>query len=375
MESILKKYEYIAENSLVDIDLTLFTEEKTEPGSPKKRREAREKGQVPKSRELVTAVLLIITFWAMKTFSSWMLGDLIEEVKLGLTFPKDLESFFTTSGITKFYIQKALAFMKILAPVLGFGVLVSLVVNYVQVGVIFTAKPIIPSFNKMNPIEGFKRIFSRQAFVEFLKSNFKIMLIGYFIYSYLFKNYAIIPDLMNMDVRQTAAYIGDMLYNIGIRAGSVLFILAIFDYGFQVWEHERNLKMTKQEVKDEYKQTEGNPQIKGRIREKQRQMAMRRMMSEVPKADVVITNPTHFAIAVKYDPVKSESPTVLAKGKDLIAKQIREKAKEHNIPLVENPPLAQTLYKTVEIGQNIPSDLYKAVAEVLAYVYNLKNQR
>jgi len=375
MESILKEFEYISENSLIDIDLTLFNEEKTEPGSAKKRREARNKGQVPKSRELVTAVLLIVTFWAMKTFSDWMLGDLIEEVKAGLMFPKDLESFFTVQSLTMFSMQKMLAFLKILAPVLGFGVLVSLVVNYIQVGVLFTAKPITPSFNKMNPIEGFKRIFSRQAFVEFLKSNFKIMLIGYFIYSYLFKNYAVIPDLMNMDLKQTAAYIAEMIYNIGIRAGAVLFILAIFDYGFQVLEHERNLKMTKQEVKDEYKQTEGNPQIKGRIRDKQRQMAMRRMMSEVPKADVVITNPTHFAIAVKYDAEKSESPMVLAKGKDLIAKRIREKAKENNIPIVENPPLAQTLFKTVEIGQNIPSDLYKAVAEVLAYVYGLKNQR
>lgn len=361
-------------NSLFDIDLTLFTEEKTESASPKKRREAREKGQIPKSRELVTALLLIVTFWAMKTFSNWILGDLINAVKDGLKFPDNMDLIFTNAGITRLYFQKLLAFGKILAPVLGFAVLVSLLANYVQVGVIFTSKPITPSFNKMNPIEGFKRIFSRQAFVEFLKSNFKIILIGYFIYSYLFQNFAIIPDLMDMDLLQTSAYIAEMLYNIGIRAGAVLFILAIFDYAFQFWEHERNLKMTKQEIKDEYKQTEGNPQIKGRIREKQRQMAMRRMMSEVPKADVIITNPTHFAVAVKYDPAKSDSPIILAKGKDLIAKRIREKAKEHKIPIVENPPLAQSLFKTVEIGQNIPADLYKAVAEVLAYVYSLKNK-
>ena len=359
---------------LFDIDLTLFTEEKTESATPKKRREAREKGQIPKSRELVTALLLIVTFWAMKTFSDWMLGDMLTAVKEGLTFPEDLDNLYTIPNISKLYMVKLMDTGKILVPVLGFGVLVSLVVNYVQVGVIFTAKPIIPSFNKMNPIEGFKRIFSRQAFVEFIKSNFKILLIGYFIYAYLFKNYSVIPDLIDMDLRQTSVYIADIIYNIGIRAGVVLFILAIFDYTFQFWEHERNLKMTKQEVKDEYKQTEGNPQIKGRIREKQRQMAMRRMMSEVPKADVIITNPTHFAVAVKYDSEKSESPVVLAKGKDLIAKQIREKAKEFKIPIVENPPLAQTLFKTVEMGQNIPADLYKAVAEVLAYVYSLKNK-
>ncbi len=357
-----------------EIDLFLFTEEKTEPATPKRRREAREKGQIPKSRELVTALLLIVVFWSIKTFANWIFGDLMRVVQDGFVFPKDLDSEFTIVNMTVISFKKILAFGKIMAPILAAAVLVSLIANYMQVGVIFTIKPLTPNLNKLNPLEGFKRLFSRNASVEFLKSLFKIVIIGYFIYDYLFKNYIVIPDLIGMDLKQTSQYIADALYNIGIRAGVVLFILAVFDFTFQYFEHERTLKMTKQEIKDEYKQTEGNPQIKGRIREKQRAMAMKRMMSEVPKADVIITNPTHFAIAIKYDAEVSEAPLVIAKGKDLIAKQIREKALEHKIPIVENPPLAQTLFKTVEIGQSIPSDLYKAVAEVLAYVYNLKKK-
>ncbi len=161
----------------------------------------------------------------------------------------------------------------------------------------------------------------------------------------------------------------------GIRVAAVLFIISVFDYAYQIWEFEKKLKMSKQEIKEEYKMTEGNPQIKSKIREKQRQMSLRRMMTEVPKADVIITNPTHFAIAIKYDAAKSEAPMVLAKGKDLIAQKIKEIAKDNKVPIVENKPLAQALFKTVDIGEMVPAELYKAVAEVLAFVYNLKNKK
>jgi flagellar biosynthetic protein FlhB len=177
-----------------------------------------------------------------------------------------------------------------------------------------------------------------------------------------------------MNIQETAAFIGNTIVSIGIRAGIILLILSIFDYIFQYLEFEKSIRMSKQEIKEEYKQMEGDPQIKGKIRERQRQMALHRMMSEVPKSDVIITNPTHFAVAVKYDAAVSDAPIVLAKGKDLIAQKIKETAKENNIPVVENKPLAQALYKGVEIGERIPAELYKAVAEVLAFVYSLRQK-
>ena len=180
--------------------------------------------------------------------------------------------------------------------------------------------------------------------------------------------------MLNMNVESTMIFIGNTIISVGIRAAAVLLILSVFDYAFQKWNFEKEIRMSKQEIKDEYKLTEGNPQIKSKIKEKQRQLSLRRMMAEVPSADVIITNPTHFAIAVKYEEAVSEAPVVIAKGKDLIAEKIKDTAKKNNVPIVENKPLAQALYKSVEIGQQIPSELYKAVAEVLAYVYSLKDK-
>jgi flagellar biosynthetic protein FlhB len=177
-----------------------------------------------------------------------------------------------------------------------------------------------------------------------------------------------------MNIESSFVFIGNTIINVGIRAAVVLLILSVFDLGFQFWDYEKNIRMSKQEIKDEYKMIEGNPQIKSKIREKQRQISLRRMMSEVPQADVIITNPTHFAIAVKYDAAASDAPLVIAKGKDLIAQKIKEVAKENKVPVVENKPLAQALFKTVDIGGKIPAELFKAVAEVLAYVYSLKGK-
>jgi flagellar biosynthetic protein FlhB len=207
-----------------------------------------------------------------------------------------------------------------------------------------------------------------------LKSIFKIGIIGYVVYDYLIDNYKILPELLNMNVERTTVFIGDTIINIGIRAAAVLLILAFCDSGFQIWDYEKNIRMSKQEIRDEYKLTEGNPQIKSKIREKQRQLSLRRMMAEVPHADVIITNPTHFAVAVKYDASTSDAPMVIAKGKDLIAQKIKDIAKENKVTIVENKPLAQAIYKSVEIGEKIPSELYKAVAEVLAFVYSLKEK-
>jgi flagellar biosynthetic protein FlhB len=356
------------------INLQLFAEEKTEAATPKRRRESREKGQVAKSRELTTAVLLLLTFLSLRIFAPSIITNLTELIMMFLSFPTNLENLVSIEGITDIYIKCLWVFFKIMAPILLITAFVAIALNYLQVGFLFTLKPLVPKFNKLNPIEGFKNIVSKKAFVELIKSILKIGVIGYVIYSYLKNNFEVIPELLAMDMLDNAVFIGNTIINTGIRVAVVLIVISVFDLGFQIWEFEKNLRMSKQEIKEEYKQTEGNPQIKGKIREKQRQMSLRRMMTEVPKADVIITNPTHFAIAIKYDSTKAEAPIVLAKGKDIIAQKIKEIAKDNNIATVENKPLAQALYKSVEIGDMVPAELYKAVAEVLAFVYSLKNK-
>ncbi len=363
----MMEYKYLKMN------LQLFGE-KTEPATPKRRGELRQKGQIPKSKELVTALVLLISFFSLKVLSKYIFADMAAAMRNFLSFPKEIDKSFTTENIMDIFIQVTIIMAKSLAPILLIIALVAVIVNYAQVGVLFTTKPLIPSLNKLNPVEGFKRLFSKHAFVDLIKSIMKITIIGYVVVDYLRDNYKVIPQLLDMNVQSSFVFIGSNLINVGIRAAVVLLILSLFDLGFQRWEYEKSIRMSKQEIKDEYKDIEGNPQIKGKIREKQRQLALRRMIAEVPKADVIITNPTHFAVAVKYDSAASDAPLVLAKGKDLIAQRIKDVARDNKVPVVENKPLAQALYKTVDIGGKIPAELYKAVAEVLAYVYSLKGK-
>ena len=361
------------DNIYFKMNLQLFGE-KTEPATPKRRDEMRKKGQIPRSKELVTAFVLLISFWSMKLLSGYVLKDLMMAVRSFLSFPKDIDSKFTNENIMQILMQCLFILGKILAPILLIITLVVIIVNYLQVGSVFTIKPLMPNFNKLNPVEGFKRLFSKSVFVELIKSIFKIGIIGYVVYDYLMGNYSIIPELLNMNIESTAVFIGNTIISIGIRAAVVLLVLSVFDYGFQIWDYEKSIRMSKQEIKDEYKLIEGNPQIKSKIKERQRQLSLRRMMAEVPHADVIITNPTHYAIAVKYDAGASIAPKVVAKGKDLIAQKIKDTAKQNKVPVVENKPLAQALFKSVDIGGEIPSELYKAVAEVLAFVYSLREK-
>lgn len=355
------------------INLQLFGE-KTEPATPKRRQELRQKGQVPRSKELTTSLILLISFWSMKLLSGYIFKDILALLRSFLSFPKDMDSRFSNENIMQMFLQVMLITAKVIAPILLTVALVAIAADYLQVGNIFSLHPLKPNLNKLNPIEGFKRLFSKRAFVELLKSILKICIIGFVVYDYLEGSIRVIPELLNMNMESTAVFIGNTVMNIGIRAAVVLLILSLFDYAYQLWDFEKSIRMTKQEIKDEYKQIEGNPQIKSKIREKQRLMSLRRMIAEVPKADVIITNPTHFAVAVKYDAEASDAPVVTAKGKDLIAQKIKDIAKENKVPVVENKPLAQALYKSVEIGEKIPSELYKAVAEVLAFVYSLREK-
>lgn len=363
-------------NHYYTINLQFFAdEEKTEKPTPRKRQKAREKGQVLQSREINSALLLLTMFFTIKVSSPFIYNEILNYFNKVFTDYIKVEDLFTASFIMKFTAETILVFLKIIAPILLVAFLAGLIIGYAQVGFLFTVEPIKFKFEKLNPINGFKRIFSLHSGVELLKSILKIVISLYVAYLYLKGEVNNTVNLMDMDIFHTIIYIGNLVINTGITITLVLIVLAVFDYLFQWWEYERSLRMTKHELKEEYKQTEGDPQIRARIKQKQRQLATTRMMREVPKADVVITNPTHFAVALKYEPEKDSAPVVIAKGQDYIALRIKEIAQENNIEIVENKELAQTLYKTVDIGEQIPEELYQAVAEILAFVYSLREQK
>lgn len=363
---------------IVRIDLQLFAggpaDGKTEKATPKRRREAREKGQVLQSREITTALVLMSVFVAVRVFGKNIYSLLSEYMKKVLTEYPKIEDLYMPDVIVRVFIDGVLVFLSAIGPILAIALLTSLIVGYAQVGFIFTLETLKPKFDKINPISGFKRLFSMRGVVELLKSIFKIAIIGYISYSYLNGKASAILSLMNMQIMQMATFIAVTSLNLAIRICVALIILGTFDYLYQWWEFEKSLMMSKQEIKEEYKQTEGNPEIKSKIKQKQRQISMRRMMQEIPKADVIITNPTHYACALKYDAQESSAPVLIAKGQDYIAARIKEIAKENGLEIVENKQLARTIFDTVEIGQAIPQELYQAVAEVLAFVYSLKGK-
>ena len=261
------------------------------------------------------------------------------------------------------------------APFLLVGFILSFLSDLIQVKWRPTSKPLQPKFNKLNPVNGFKRIFSLSSLVELLKSLLKIGLIALVSYSYLQDKWQSLYVLYGISLKQGIGLIGEMVADLGIRISLVYMLIVAADYIYQKWKFKEDMKMTKQEIKDEYKQDEGDPQIKGKIRQKMREASMRRMMQNIPKADVIITNPTHYAVAIQYDPEQYDAPFVVAKGTDHLAQRIKEIGRENKVEIVENKPLARMLYANVDVGQVIPPELYQAVAEVLAFVYNLKGKR
>ncbi|MBS4539862.1 flagellar biosynthesis protein FlhB [Clostridium sp. D2Q-11] len=354
------------------IDLQLFaSEEKTEKPTSKKRKESREKGQVLQSRELTSAFLLIFAFLSLKIFGQYMVDNLSNYTISILSDHSIYKSLYTVDNLSIFFMTMIIITAKIIAPIIGTVVIVAVLISYLQVGFLFSTKSLSMKISRINPLEGFKKIFSTKSLVELVKSSVKIFIIGYVVSLYIYNNLNKVYELFNMTVKEIATNIGSLTFGIAIRSGAILFILAIFDYWYQWWQHEKNLKMTKQEVKQEHKQSDGDPLIKSKIKEKQRQIAMRRMMQDVPSADVIITNPTHYAVAIKYNKDKYEAPYIVAKGQDLIAQKIKEVAKDSNVTIVENKLLARSLYSSCEVGDVIPEKMYQAVAEVLAYVFSL----
>ncbi|MCR4755708.1 MAG: flagellar biosynthesis protein FlhB [Lachnospiraceae bacterium] len=352
--------------------------EKTEPATQKKLDDARKEGQVAKSREIANGVGLLALFLVMKLWSG----------PLGIRFLQSFDAVYNripevaklTGGVIPdremaiLFRTEALQIIIMLAPVLIVGVLIAFLCDYIQVGWKPTPNPLKPKFSKLDPTKGFKKILSPQSLVELIKSIAKIFLIGYITYSYIKGKDHLLFGLIDMPIMQAIRLIGDTVTNLGMRIAAVYLIISAGDYIYQKFKFNKDMKMTKQEVKEEYKNQEGNPEIKGKIRQRMREASQRRMMQAVPQADVVITNPTHYAVAIKYDSEVAPAPVVLAKGADYLALRIKKLAGENDVYIVEDKPLARMLYANVEVGAMVPPELYQAVAEVLAFVYHAEGK-
>ena len=352
--------------------------EKTEPATQKKLEDARKEGQVAKSREIANglgllALFLILRFWVGN------MGNQLMEIFPGF-YDRIPELVTFWNGMmpqtdTAFLFRRMLIqLLLIVAPVLLVGFAVAFLSDVVQVKWKPTLKPLMPKFSKLNPISGFKKIFSVNALVELIKSIAKILLIGFVCYNYLQDKWVILLNLYDISLMQGLKLAAEVVIDLGIRISAIYMVIALADLIYQRVKFKNDMKMTKQEIKEEYKQQEGDPQIKGQIRQKMREASRRRMMQELPQADVVITNPTHYAVAVKYDPQVADAPLVTAKGEGYLAQKIKDVARENHVEIVENKPLARMLYANVDIGQAIPPELYQAVAEVLAFVYHLQGK-
>jgi flagellar biosynthetic protein FlhB len=363
---------------LIRLNLSFFndTGEKTEKATPKKRKKARDEGQVAKSQEASTAAMLIFGFFSLSFFAGLMLNGILDLFTYhGYFFSPNMLDSLNRHDTARHVAWLLFRIIMISLPMFMVMLVVGLVVNLRQVGWNPTLKPLRPKFSKLNPLKGFKRIFSLQSLVNFVKSMLKLMFVGAVVYYVLASEINVIPMFLDMQFLEAVRYIGDLVITLGISIGVLFILIAVLDYGYTRWKHEKDIKMTKHEVKEEWKQAEGNPQVKAKIKQKMREVSMRRMMKNVPNADVIITNPTHYAVALKYD-MKGVggAPILVGKGVDFLAKRIRETAIENDIPIVENPPLARAIYADVEVDQEIPEELYVAVAEIMAYVFKLKGK-
>lgn len=352
--------------------------ERTEPATEKKLTDARKEGQVAKSKEVGNALSLLAMFLVIKLWAGHM-G--IQFMEVFSTVYKEMPDTIINWGgyvpqndMLLVFRQMFIQILYLIAPIFVIAFIVAILGDVIQVKWMVTGKPLQPKFSKLNPLSGFKRIISVNSIMELIKSILKILIIVYISYTYLKDKWPYIYLLYDMSLLQAVQLVGELVTDLGIRISFFYIIIALSDYIYQKVKFSRDMRMTKQEIKDEYKQQEGDPQIKGKIRQRMQEASRRRMMQNLPKADVVITNPTHYAVAIQYDPDIAAAPIVLAKGENYMAQRIKEVAKENHIEIVENKPLARMLYANVEVGSVIPPELYQAVAEVLAFVYHLKGK-
>lgn len=347
--------------------------EKTEKATPKRRQDERKKGNVFQSREIGVVFSLLVSFYGLKLLAPYILRALEWSIRNYFYQAATVDEIITSDAI-RYFIQGCGVFAVAAMPLLLVCGAVSVIATLAQTRGLFTMKSAAPKFSRLNPIEGIKKMFSMRGVVELLKSLAKIIVLGYIIWLQFRDEFWAFPRLMDMEPLQGMVFTANIVLEIAKSAAIVMVFVAAADYFYQWWDYEKNLRMSKQELKEEYKQTEGDPQVKGKIRERQQAQARQRMMQKVPGADVVIRNPTHFAVALKYDPQRSSAPVVVAKGADSLALRIVAVAQENGVFITENKPLARGLYEAVDLDREIPDRFYQPVAEVLAFVYSLKKK-
>ena len=347
--------------------------EKTEKATPKRKRDEREKGNIFQSHEVVIVLSLLCTFYGLQLLGPMILTTLENSI-LDFFGRAGVTAEITTSDLFSLFLDGAATFLLAALPMLLLSGGVVILATVAQTRGLFTMKATAPKFSRLSPLQGLKRMFSLRGIIELVKSLLKIFVLGYIIYDIFLDEFRHFPRMMDMDFAEAMAATGDIILSIVQMAAVIMVFVAAADYLYQWWDYEKNLRMSKDELKEEYKQTEGDPQIKGKIRERQQAQARQRMMQKVPGADVVIRNPTHYAVAIQYDPQRNQAPVVVAKGVDSLALRIVAVAEASGVFITENKPLARGLYETVDLDREIPDRFYQPVAEVLAFVYSLKKK-
>jgi flagellar biosynthetic protein FlhB len=347
-------------------------QDRTEQATPRRREKAREEGQVARSMDLNSATIILLGFASMLALGPF----LVEQSQMLLRYTLANAPLIAKSDPTfvKLFSDNLVKFFVIIAPIVGALLIIGAVVSVAQVGFHTSSKALEPKLDKLDLAAGLKRLFSMRSLVGMIRDTVKLAVLGFVAYKVIAGESDKFFILSDMAIPQMAATMGKLAVTIAVKIGAAMLVIAALDYMYQKWEFEKSIRMSRQDIKDEYKDTEGSPQVKARIRQIQREMARRRMMQDVRTADVVITNPTHLAVALKYDPEKMNAPFVVAKGERLIAQKIKQIAIENDIPVIEDVQLARALFKMCEIGQMVPHSLYRAVAEILAYVYRLKGK-
>jgi len=345
-------------------------QERKLPATPRRREQARKRGQVPRSPELTAAAVLMAGVVGVRL----LLPDVWERLGIYMSglwgrVPVGDWDLNTVAGVLSSAVW---TFLPVLGIFFGLSVLAAVAASASQVGLVFTGTGLVPNFGRVNPVAGLGRLFSLRGLVQLLKSLLKLFLLAWLMWSALSPAVPAFEGLGGADLNLALGRVGQAAWAMGIRAIVGFVAVAVIDYVYERWDYEKNLRMTPQEMQEEFKETEGSPQVRGRIRQRQRHMAMQRMMAAVPRAKVVVTNPDHYAVALRYEAPQDDAPVVVAKGQGYMALRIKEVARQHGVTIVENPPLARALFRTVAVGQAIPVELYQAVAEVLAFVYRLK---
>lgn len=350
-----------------------MSQDRTEKATPKKREDARRKGQIARGAELSGALAFLSGLFVLNIFSgdiSARAGNLFAETMMRAADKPELAA----ADVHLLFLEAGKTLALLILPILAVVLAATIAGNFAQGGLAFSAEALKPNGNRLNPAKNIKKIFGADSLVGLLKTALKLVVLGAISYSVLAPIVTDSASLVNAPIPTVMVRLGEIFYALALRTGLVLLIFAFADYGYAWYKHEKSLKMTKQEIKEEFKSQEGDPLVKSQRRRAARELTQRRSLTDVPKATVVITNPTHFAVALRYDREKDAAPIVVAKGVDALAAKIRHIAGENDVPLMENPPLARALYRTADIGQTVPTEFFSAVAEILAYVYRQKQK-